>query len=110
LRFAPSTAATASARNASGEKYVDGRAHKKGLENFWRPLKRGLNGTYISVQPFHLFRYLDERLFGYNLRDLTKLGRFPRSSRYGRERAWRSAALACGGFRGARGGVGSGRG
>lgn len=40
------------------EKYVDGRAHTNGLENFWSLLKRGLNGTYVSVQPFHLFRYL----------------------------------------------------
>lgn len=43
---------------------------------FWALLKRGLHGTYISVEPFHLFRYLDERVFTYNLRDLTDLGRF----------------------------------
>lgn len=52
------------------EKYVDGRAHTNGLENFWSLLKRGLHGTYVSVEPFHLFRYLDERLFAYNLREL----------------------------------------
>ena len=40
------------------ERYVDGRAHTNGLENFWSLLKRGLNGTYVSVEPFHLFRYL----------------------------------------------------
>src|SRR6266511_1829222 len=58
------------------ERYVDGRAHTNGLENFWSLLKRGLHGTYVSVEPFHLFRYLDERLFSYNRRDLTDLGRF----------------------------------
>lgn len=58
------------------EKYVDGRAHTNGLENFWSLLKRGLNGTYVSVQPFHLFRYLDERLFAYNLREFNDLSRF----------------------------------
>jgi transposase-like protein len=58
------------------EKYVDGRIHTNGLENFWCLLKRGLKGTYISVEPFHLFRYLDERVFTYNMRELTDLGRF----------------------------------
>jgi transposase-like protein len=58
------------------EKYVEGRAHVNGLENFWALLKRGINGTYVSVEPFHLFRYLDERLLAYNLRDLTDYGRF----------------------------------
>lgn len=58
------------------EKYVDGRVHTNGMENFWALLKRGLHGTYISVEPFHLFRYLDERVFTFNMRDLTDLGRF----------------------------------
>jgi transposase-like protein len=58
------------------QRYVDGQVHTNGLENFWSLLKRGLNGTYVSVQPFHLFRYLDERVFAYNLRDLDDLGRF----------------------------------
>jgi hypothetical protein len=39
-------------------------------------LKRGLHGTYVSVEPFHLFRYLDERVFTFNLRDRTDYGRF----------------------------------
>jgi transposase-like protein len=43
------------------EKYVDGQVHVNGVENFWSLLKRGLHGTYVSVEPFHLFRYLDER-------------------------------------------------
>jgi hypothetical protein len=52
------------------EKYVDGQVHTNGLENFWSLLKRGLKGTYISVEPFHLFRYLDEQVFRYNFRAL----------------------------------------
>jgi transposase-like protein len=48
--------------------YVDGRVHTNGLENFWSLLKRSLSGTYISVEPFHLFRYLDEQSFRYNNR------------------------------------------
>ena len=40
--------------------YVDGQVHTNGLENFWSLFKRGLNGTYVSVEPFHLFRYVDE--------------------------------------------------
>jgi len=52
------------------EKYVDGRVHTNGLENFWSLLKRGLKGTYVSVEPFHLFLYLDEQLFRYNYRKL----------------------------------------
>jgi transposase-like protein len=58
------------------ERYVDGRAHVNGLENFWSLLKRGLHGTYVSVEPFHLFRYLHERLLAYNLRELDDFGRF----------------------------------
>jgi transposase-like protein len=48
--------------------YVDGKIHTNGLENFWSLLKRGINGTYVSVEPFHLFRYLDEQSFRYNNR------------------------------------------
>ena len=36
--------------------------------NFWALLKDGLKGTYVSVEPFHLFRYLDEQCFRYNNR------------------------------------------
>jgi len=49
-------------------KYVDGRIHTNSLENFWSLVKRGLHGTYIAVEPFHLFRYLDEQAFRYNNR------------------------------------------
>ncbi len=50
------------------EAYVDGQIHTNSCENFWSLLKRGLNGTYISVEPFHLFRYVDEQAFRYNNR------------------------------------------
>jgi transposase-like protein len=48
--------------------YVRGRVHTNGLENFWSLFKRGINGTYVSVEPFHLFRYLDEQEFRFNNR------------------------------------------
>ena len=50
------------------ERYVDGQIHTNGLENFWSLLKRGLKGTYVAVEPFHLFRYVDEQVFRYNNR------------------------------------------
>ena len=56
--------------------YVNGRIHTNGLENFWSLLKRGINGTYISVEPFHLFRYLDEQAFRYNNRKFSDAERF----------------------------------
>src|SRR6266849_75564 len=52
--------------------YVDGRVSTNGLENFWSLLKRGINGTYVSVEPFHLFRYLDEQAFRFNNRGYRK--------------------------------------
>jgi transposase-like protein len=58
------------------ERYVDGRIHTNGIENFWSLLKSGLQGTYVSVEPFHLFRYVDERVFAYNLREQDDYGRF----------------------------------
>src|SRR5580658_5349237 len=45
------------------EAYVDGQVHTNGLENFWSLLKRSINGTYVSVEPYHLFRYVDEQAF-----------------------------------------------
>jgi transposase-like protein/catechol 2,3-dioxygenase-like lactoylglutathione lyase family enzyme len=50
------------------EKYVDGHVHTQGIENFWSLLKRGLNETYVAVEPFHLFRYVDEQAFRFNNR------------------------------------------
>jgi transposase-like protein len=48
--------------------YVRGNVHTNTMENFWSLLKRGLHGTYISVEPYHLFRYIDEQAFRYNTR------------------------------------------
>ena len=72
------------------ERYVDGRVHTNGLENFWALLRRGLYGTYVSVDPAHLSRYLDERVFTYNQRELDDYGRFARvlSSVTGRRLTW----------------------
>jgi transposase-like protein len=56
--------------------YVRDNVHTNTMENFWSLLKRGLHGTYISVEPFHLFRYLDEQAFRYNERKRTDAERF----------------------------------
>jgi transposase-like protein len=58
------------------EKYAEGLVHTNGLENFWSLLKRGLSGTYVSVRPFHLFRYLDEQAYRYNYRKDSDAERF----------------------------------
>lgn len=50
------------------QSYVDGNVHTNGMENFWSLLKRSLKGTYVSVEPFHLFRYVDEMAFRFNNR------------------------------------------
>ena len=50
------------------ERYVNGNVHTQGIENFWSLLKRGLGGTYVAVEPFHLFRYVDEQAFRFNNR------------------------------------------
>ena len=57
-------------------KYVDGQVHTNGLENFWSLLKRSIKGTYVSVDPFHLFRYLDEQAYRFNNREGNDLDRF----------------------------------
>ncbi len=56
--------------------YVNGNVHTNTMENFWSLVKRQLNGTYICVEPFHLFRYLDEQCFRYNHRKMTDSERF----------------------------------
>jgi transposase-like protein/5-methylcytosine-specific restriction endonuclease McrA len=48
--------------------YANGHVHTNCLENSWSLLKRALKGTYVNVEPFHLFRYLDEQAFRYNER------------------------------------------
>jgi transposase-like protein len=58
------------------EAYVRGNVHTNGLENFWSLLKRMIKGTYVSIEPFHLFRYLDEQAFRFNERGLTDSERF----------------------------------
>lgn len=58
------------------ERYVDGNVHTNKIENFWSLLKRSLKGTYVSVEPFHLFRYLDEQAFRYNARKANDGERF----------------------------------
>jgi transposase-like protein len=58
------------------ECYAKGHVHTNGLENFWSLLKRGIKGTYVSVEPFHLFRYLDEQAFRFNERKDNDKGRF----------------------------------
>jgi transposase-like protein len=56
--------------------FVDGNVHTNGLENFWSLLKRAIAGTYVSVEPFHLFRYLDEQAYRFNNRKMTDGERF----------------------------------
>lgn len=58
------------------ECYAKGKVHTNGMENFWSLLKRTIKGTYVSVEPFHLFRYLDEQAFRFNERETNDAGRF----------------------------------
>jgi transposase-like protein len=58
------------------EKYVDGNVHTNSMENFWCLLKRSIKGTYVSVEPYHLFRYLDEQAFRFNERKVKDADRF----------------------------------
>jgi transposase-like protein len=58
------------------ESYAEGNVHTNGLENFWSLLKRGIKGTYVAVEPFHLFRYLDEQVRRFNERKGTDRSRF----------------------------------
>ena len=58
------------------EQYVDGNVHTNQMENFWSLLKRSIKRTYVSIEPFHLFRYLDEQSFRYNERESTDAERF----------------------------------
>lgn len=74
------------------ECYARGNVHTNGLENFWSLLKRTIKGTYVSVEPFHLFRYLDEQAFRFNERkdENGDLGRFMKvmSGIVGRRLTW----------------------
>lgn len=62
------------------EKYAEGQIHTNGIENFWSLLKRAIKGTYVSVEPFHLFRYLDEESFRYNNRKAQDSDRFEKAA------------------------------
>jgi transposase-like protein len=61
------------------ESYANGEVHTNGMENYWSLLKRAIRGTYVSVEPFHLFRYLDEQAFRFNQRSETDGDRFART-------------------------------
>ena len=70
--------------------YVDGAVHTNSLENYWALLKRTISGTYVSVEPFHLFRYLDEQAYRFNNREtedqnVTDFDRFKRHVSSGRK-------------------------
>lgn len=73
------------------EAYVRGNVHTNGAENFWSLLKRGLNGTYVSVEPYHLFRYVDEQVFRFNEREQTDAERFEQVCKQvvGRRLTWK---------------------
>ena len=58
------------------ECYVNGKIHTNGLENFWALFKRCIKGTHVSIEPFHLFRYLDAETFRFNNRESSPLNRF----------------------------------
>ena len=58
--------------------YVKGRVHTNGIENFWSLVKRALHGTYVSIEPFHVFRYIDEQAFRFNTRKANDGQRFVR--------------------------------
>jgi hypothetical protein len=62
--------------NHDAEEYVRDAVHTNGIENFWALLKRSIGGTYVSVEPFHLFRYLDEQAYRFNNRKATDGDRF----------------------------------
>jgi hypothetical protein len=66
--------------NHDASEYVRGTIHTNGIENFWSLLKRSIKGTYVSVEPFHLYRYLDEQTFRYNSRKITDLDTISRRS------------------------------
>ncbi len=61
------------------ETYARGQVHTNGLENLWSFVKRAIKGTYVSVEPFHLFRYLDEEVFRFNTRKVSDAARFIRA-------------------------------
>lgn len=75
------------------EAYARGSVHTNGMENFWSLVKRALHGTYVSVEPFHLFRYLDEQTYRFNNRKADDGGRFRKLLRDGLARRLTYAEL-----------------
>ena len=73
------------------EEYVRGHIHSNGIENFWSLLKRTIKGTYVSVDPLHLQRYVGEQTFRFNERKLDDFGRFANvvSSIIGKRLTWK---------------------
>lgn len=61
--------------------YAEGNVHTNGMENFWSLMKRTIKGTYVSIEPFHLFRYLDEQAYRFNNRDLNDSQRFANAAK-----------------------------
>lgn len=53
-----------------------GRSTPTAWRTFWSVLKRAIKGTYVSVEPFHHHRYLDQQTFRYNARKGTDGMRF----------------------------------
>src|SRR5438105_2031491 len=72
IRGEPRRAASSPSRRPAPFSPVNGNVHTNTMENFWSLLKRGLHGTYISVEPFHLFRYLDEQAFRFRRSSLKR--------------------------------------
>lgn len=56
--------------------YVRGNVHTNGMESYWSLLKRTIRGTYISVDPWHLYRYCEEQAFRFNVRKMNDGERF----------------------------------
>jgi transposase-like protein len=75
--------------------YVKEQVHTNGLENFWSLLKRTVRGTYVSVDPGHLSKYVDEQVFRYNSRKGTDHTRFVDvvSSIFGRRLTYQALVL-----------------
>lgn len=73
------------------EEYVRGQVHTNGLENFWALFKRCIKGTYVSIAPFHLQRYVDEEVFRFNSRKGEDSDRFAHvmGTTVGRRLTWR---------------------
>ena len=75
--------------------YVRDNVHTNGLENYWSLLKRTIAGTYVSVEPFHLFRYLDEQAYRFNNRgkEMNDFDRFKlaASQMLGKRLTWNEA-------------------